>query len=186
MKKSLLFVAFLSIASFAIAQSPVNYGFRTGLNYASLEGDNIDLDSRFGFHANFFADIAVSSSFSLVPEIGVSALGAKADDIRLESGDIVELKTNWLQVGVLAKVKLGQRLFLQLGPQAGVNVGQRDNNDYYNYDFAAVGGIGYNFSENVSVDVRYGYGLSNVFDREFGEGNEANNRYFQIGVAYKL
>ncbi|GAK91151.1 hypothetical protein JCM19297_2596 [Nonlabens ulvanivorans] len=186
MKKLLLFIALISIPVMGVAQTTASYGFRTGLNYSSLEGDDIDLDSRIGFHANFFVNIPVSSSFSLVPEIGLSALGAKADEIRLESGDNVELKTNWLQVGVLAKVNLGQKFFLQLGPQVGVNVGERDNNDYYNYDFAAVGGIGYNFSDSFAIDVRYGYGLSNVFDREFGELNEANNRYFQLGLAYKL
>lgn len=186
MKKLKLFVVLIAIPVLSYAQSSVNYGFRTGLNYSSLEGDNIDLDSRIGFHANFFADIQLSSKFGLSPEIGVSALGAKADDIRLESGDNIELKTNWLQVGVLAKINLGEKLFLKLGPQAGVNVGQRDNNDYYNYDLAVVGGLGYNFSESLSLDVRYGYGLSNIFDREFGELNEANNRYFQLGVAYKL
>ncbi len=188
MNKFLLLIVFISVSTISFAQNGenVNYGFRTGLNYSSLEGDNIDLDSRIGFHANFFANITISDKFSLVPEIGVSALGAKADEIRLESGDNVELKTNWLQVGVLAKIGLGNKLFIQLGPQAGVNVGQRDNNDYYNYDFTAVVGLGYNFNESFAVDVRYGYGLSNVFDREFGELNEANNRYFQLGFAFKL
>ncbi|MGJ8684467.1 MAG: porin family protein [Nonlabens sp.] len=188
MNKFLLLIVFITASTMSFAQSGdnVHYGFRTGLNYSSLEGDNIDLDSRIGFHASFFGDIAVSSNFSLVPEIGVSALGAKADEIRLESGDNVKLKTNWLQVTVLAKINLGDRLFIQLGPQAGVNVGERDNNDYYNYDFAAVAGLGYNFNENFAVDLRYGYGLSNIFDREFGEVNEANNRYFQVGIAYKL
>ncbi|WP_438961914.1 porin family protein [Nonlabens sp.] len=186
MKKLILLVALIAMPLLSYAQSPVNYGFRIGMNYSSLEGDDIDLDNRFGFHANFFADIQLNNTFSLSPEIGLSALGAKADDIELESGDYVEIKTNWLQVGLLTKINLGEKLFLKLGPQVGVNVGQKDNNDYYNYDFAAVGGLGYNFSQNFSVDVRYGYGLSNVFDRAFGENNEANNRYFQLGVAYKM
>lgn len=186
MNKLLLFIGFIAFSAICVGQNSVDYGFRTGLNYSSLEGDNLDLDSRVGFHANFFADISITSKFSLIPEVGLSALGAKAEDIRLESGDNVELKTNWLQVGVLGRIHLGDKLFLQLGPQIGVNVGQTDNNDYYNYDITAVGGIGYNFNENFSVDVRYGYGLSNVFDREFGEFNEANNRYFQLGVAYKM
>lgn len=188
MKKILLFAAVILVTNVAVAQTfdDITYGFRTGLNYSSLEGDNIDLDSRIGYHANFFANIPLSTKFALVPEVGVSALGAKANEIRLESGDNVELKTSWLQVNVLAKVNLSEKLFLQVGPQAGVNVGQRDNNDYYNYDFAVLGGLGYNFNENFSVDVRYGYGLSNVFDRDFSGLNEANNRYFQLGVSYKM
>ncbi|MFT6797933.1 MAG: hypothetical protein ACJAWA_000038, partial [Nonlabens sp.] len=73
-----------------------------------------------------------------------------------------------------------------VGPQAGVNVTERDQNDYYNYDFDAVVGMGYRINENLGVDLRYGYGLSNVFDKEFVNVSDTSNRWLQLGVAYKL
>ncbi|PPK93341.1 MULTISPECIES: porin family protein [Nonlabens] len=191
MKKFLLLVSIIFCGATATAQrsQDVFYGFRLGANYSTLSGGNEkwdDIDSRVGLHASFFAQVALSDSFSLQPELGVSALGVNEKELRLENGDNVQLKTNWLQVSVLARLDLGRRLFILLGPQAGVNVTERDNNDYYNYDFAAVGGIGYKMDENWAVDVRYGYGLSNIFDREFAELEDANNRWFQLGVSYKL
>ncbi|MEO9954749.1 porin family protein [Nonlabens sp.] len=191
MKKFLLLVSIILCGATAAAQAPgdVLYGFRLGANYSTLSGGNEkwdDIDSRIGLHASFFAQVPLSDSFSLQPELGVSALGVNENEVRLENGDNVQLKTNWLQVSVLARLDLGRRLFILLGPQAGVNVTERDDNDYYNYDFAAVGGIGYKMDENWAVDVRYGYGLSNIFDREFAELEDANNRWFQLGVSYKL
>ncbi|WP_298955773.1 porin family protein [uncultured Nonlabens sp.] len=191
MKKLLLLVSIIFCGATSVAQEDgdVSYGFRLGANYSTLSGDNDrwdDVNSRIGIHASFFGQVPLSDSFSLQPELGVSALGINENEVRLENGDNVQLKTNWLQVSVLARLDLGRRLFVLLGPQAGVNVTERDNNDYYNYDFAAVGGLGYKMDENWAVDLRYGYGLSNIFDREFADLEDANNRWFQIGVSYKL
>lgn len=189
MKKTILLIACALVSSLSFAQSysGSKYGFRIGANYSTLNGENLeDLESRIGLHASFFGEFALSDKFSLVPELGVSALGVNEREIRLASGDIVEAKVNWLQLGLLAKVNLGDRLFVQLGPQAGVNVTEKDDNDLYNYDFSAVGGIGFMITENFAIDARYGYGLSNIYDNEFEVNNEANNRYFQLGLSYRL
>ncbi|MEN8816606.1 MAG: porin family protein [Nonlabens sp.] len=189
MKKIILSIALLSCVSFVNGQflEDISYGFRLGLNYSTLSGDNIeDVDDRIGMHVNFFADIPISDRFSLQPEIGISSLGVNEEELRLENGDIVQFKTNWLQVGVLGNINITKQLFALVGPQVGVNITERDNNDYYNYDVAGVIGIGYMFNENLGIDARYGYGFSNIFDREFAEIEEANNRWFQLGVSYKM
>ncbi|MFT7119787.1 MAG: hypothetical protein ACI9LF_002177 [Flavobacteriales bacterium] len=46
--------------------------------------------------------------------------------------------------------------------------------------------MGYRINENLGVDLRYGYGLSNVFDKEFVNVSDTSNRWLQLGVAYKL
>jgi opacity protein-like surface antigen len=189
LKKILLLTLFVSFAITTTAQleKETKYGFRVGANHSTLEGDKLgDLAPRIGMHASFFAEVPLSSKLSLVPELGVSALGVNERELRLPTGDIVESKTNWLQVTLLAKINLSQKLYLQLGPQAGVNVTEKDDNDLYNYDFSAVGGLGYKFNQNLGVDVRYGYGLSNVYDNAFEVDNKAMNRYFQLGLSYRL
>lgn len=194
MKKYLLLfaVVLLSATSFAQYSGDVSYGVRGGVNYSNLSGDNLeDLESRLGFHASFFADIYMSDKLIISPELGVSALGVNeqytvSDGLTLDPGDDLDAKTNWLQLSLLAKLNLGDKLYIMAGPQAGVNVTQNDNNDYYNYDFAGVGGIGYRFNSSWSVDVRYGFGLSNIYDRGLGDLSEANNRYFQLGISYSL
>ncbi len=195
MKKYLLLfsVVLLSTSAFAQYVGDVSYGFRGGLNYSNLAGDDLgDLESRLGFHGSFFADIHMSDKFIISPELGVSALGVNeqytvASPLSgTDAGDDIDAKTNWLQLTLLAKLNLGEKLYVMAGPQAGVNVTQNDNNDYYNYDFAAVAGIGYRLNSSWSVDVRYGFGLSNIYDRGLGDLSEANNRYFQVGVAYRI
>jgi opacity protein-like surface antigen len=190
MKKLFLFVFMVSGTTMMYAQvaGATSYGFRLGVNYASLSGGDLsnDYNNRVGLHANFFAQIPLNATFYLQPEIGLSALGVNENEIRLDNGDIVQLKTNWLQVAVLAHIKTSNQIFVLIGPQAGVNVTERDQNDYYNYDFDGVVGLGYMFSENLALDLRYGYGFSNVFDKEFAGVSEASNRWLQLGVSYKL
>jgi opacity protein-like surface antigen len=181
-KKITLYFSFLFGVSFMAAQSldDVSYGFRLGANFSKLSGDDTnDFNNRQGLHANFFADIRLSNRFSLQPEIGLSALGANEKEKRLGNGDYVQFKTNWLQVGVLGNMYITNNLFVLLGPQVGVNVTERESNDYYNYDLAGLLGVGYRFNENVAIDLRYGYGFSNVFDRAFADVSEASNRWFQ-------
>lgn len=190
MKKLVLFVVMVygTTMMYAQASGASFYGFRLGVNYSSLSGDAVSngYKSRIGLHANFLAEIPLSTAFSLQPEVGLSALGVNENEIELENADRVSLKTNWLQVAVLAHVKIGPRAFVLIGPQAGVNVTESGPNDYYNYDFDGVVGLGYMFNDNLGIDLRYGYGLSNVFDKEFVTVSDASNRWLQLGVAYKL
>jgi hypothetical protein len=190
MKKLLLLVVMVYSTTMMYAQDSgtTSYGFRFGVNYSSLSGDRVfnKYNSRIGLHANFLAEIPLSTAFSLQPEIGLSALGVNENEIELDSGDTVQLKTNWLQVAVLARLKISPRAFVLIGPQAGVNVTESGPNDYYNYDFDGVVGLGYMFNENLGIDLRYGYGLSNVFDKELATVSDARNRWLQLGVAYKL
>lgn len=190
MKKIVLLTILVIFGHFVNAQQidgDVRYGFRTGLNYLTLSGDGFaDSKSRLGMHASFFADVPLSTSFALIPELGVSALGVNARERRLPSGDIIDAKINWLQLGLLAKVNITDRFHLLVGPQVGVNVTQKDDNDLYNYDFNAVGGLGYMLTENLGMDLRYGFGLSNIYDNEFEINNDAKNRYFQLGISYRL
>jgi long-subunit fatty acid transport protein len=190
MKKLFLFVVMVysTTMMYAQASGATSYGFRLGVSYSSLSGDAVsnDYNSRIGLHANFLAEIPLSAAFSLQPEIGLSALGVNENEIELDNGDVVQLKTNWLQVAVLAHLKMGHRAFVLIGPQAGVNVTESGPNDYYNYDFDGVVGIGYMFNENLALDLRYGYGLSNVFDKEIATVSDASNRWLQLGVSYRL
>jgi hypothetical protein len=114
-------------------------------------------------HDNFFAEIPINNSLSLVPELSLSALGVDEPEIRSAYSAVVDSKANWLQISVLAKTYLSQYLYLQVEPQVGVNVTQKGDDDLYNYDFSAVGGIGYMFNQNAGVDLRCGYGFSNIY-----------------------
>jgi len=54
-----------------------------------------------------------------------------------------------------------------------------------NLAYSAVIGADYKINYALFVDVRYNYGLVNVFD-DIPDGNIAQNRALQIGVGYKF
>lgn len=190
MFKKILFIAVALVGTSSLAQytGDVEFGFRAGINYSSLTGDGTeDLDNRFGAHASFFADIILSEKLFLTPELGINALGANADILRLDGNEFVEPKINWLQSSIMLNYNMGNRLYLGAGPYAGVNVSENENNDYYNFDYGALAGVGYRFNGGFTIDVRYGYGFGGVFNMRAQPNTPASyNRYIQIGVAYRL
>ena len=79
MKKLLLSIALVSFCFSANAQ--VKFGARAGLNLASMTGDDAagDLDGRTSLHLGVTAEIEISDSFSLQPELTYSGQGYTAD-----------------------------------------------------------------------------------------------------------
>ena len=76
MKKLLLSIALVSFCFSANAQ----FGAKAGLNLASMTGESAgDLDARTSLHLGFTAEIEISDSFSLQPELIYSGQGYTAD-----------------------------------------------------------------------------------------------------------
>ncbi|BAO56668.1 porin family protein [Nonlabens marinus] len=191
MKKLLLICIALGVFNFSAAQvrSETTYGIRLGLNYSNLETDYFsDSDSRIAPEVLFFAEIPLGNTFSLVPELGFSALGAKEDSFEAADGDYIDFKTNWLTAGFLAQFHLTDLLYLNAGPKFALNVSDNDDGDYYASDLLGVGGVGFQLTNSFSIDARYGYGFTNIFEGTAlgDQGFEAENRFYQLTVTYKL
>ena len=70
-----------------------------------------------------------------------------------------------------------------LGPQIGLKVHKTDDG-MKNIAYSAVIGADYKINYAIFVDVRYNYGIKNVFDEV--SGIVAKNRNIQLGVGYKF
>lgn len=202
MKKIILTVSAVLAFGFMNAQE-TKFGVKGGLNIANISGDIEDNSSKVGFHVGGFVEIKVSDKFSVQPELLFSTQGAKFEESG--SGFSYESKYNlsYLNIPVMAKYYAADKFSLELGPQigfltsakedfteteSGVTVsGNEDIKDIFeSVDFGLNFGAGYDFTENLSVGLRYNLGLSNIAKTEAGDDTKVQNTVFSVSLGYKF
>lgn len=176
MKKQLLFLGFVIIATFSYAQNAM-YGVRAGINVSNLDFEpdaTFDNQHRNGFAIGFFGEYNLTSSISLAPELQFSAEGAKDRALRVD----------YIQAPILVKFKIGDRLSIGAGPLFGVKVHEFEDG-YANFGFSGVGAIEFMITDEFFIDARYHYGVTNILDDNI-VGVEATNTNIQIGIGVKI
>ncbi|GAA4114914.1 porin family protein [Aquimarina addita] len=170
MKKLILVaIALIGFTTTSHAQS-FKFGFKGGLNFATINGDGIDADSRTGYHLGAVGQIGVGPLFAIQPEILYSAQGAKDFDI------------DYLNVPILVKLKFAKFLSVEAGPQFGfvVNDDIKSGGEPESFDMSAAIGAGVEFSK-FFAQLRYNIGLTDVTD-----GGDIKNSAFQVSVGYYI
>lgn len=174
MKKLLFVVSFIFLAKFSFAQP--SYGFRAAVNYSSLdfkEAPMVDNEHRNGLAFGFFAEYFMNDKFSIMPEIQYSAEGGKEEVLR----------ANYIQAPIQLRMSLSDYFKVGIGPQIGLKTWSYEDN-FRNLVFSGVAGIQYNISDSFFLDLRYNYGFTNVFDKDFDYN--AKNQNFQFGIGLKV
>lgn len=175
MKKTLLLVLMIGLSIQAFSQSGT-YGIRGGYNISNLNFDEIptfENKHRNSFYIGFFADFRMSNSVSIVPEIQFSPEGANNEDLHLD----------YIQAPILFKFKVSPKLRLAVGPQVGLK-SHKYEDGVKNWAYSGVGGFEYKLNEMLFIDLRYTYGMSNIFDDYLNF--EAKNTNIQFGVGYQF
>lgn len=175
MKKILLLVLLLACSFYGFSQS-TKYGVRAGLNISNLNFDGTpmpDNDHRNGFVIGFFGEYSLSKTVYVMPELQFSAEGAKPEPLQLD----------YIQMPILFKFRLSEKLHLGAGPQVGLKINKVDDG-IRNFAYSGVAGLEYKINLMLFADVRYTYGFSNIFDDNLGI--KANNSTIQFGVGYKF
>ena len=176
MKSIVLTLLFVAITTASFSQE-VSYGIRGGVNISNLDFDpdaTFTNQHRNGFAFGGFVDYGVSENFSMYIEIQYSAEGAKADDLRAD----------YIQMPILARFALGEKFTLGVGPMASLKTWE-DQDAFSTFTFSAIGGIEYMINDELFIDARVHYGLSNVLDEDIS-GLEAQNTTFQFGFGIKI
>jgi len=174
MKKSILILSFFICSFYGSSQSL--FGARTGVNVSNLdfaEDPTVQNSHRNGFFIGFLAEYNLSERFLFSPELQFSAEGAKFEQIRVD----------YIQAPILFKYFLDEVVAFGVGPQIGIKTHKYEDN-LTNLAFSAVGSIEYRITTEFFVDFRYTYGLTNIFDKEFGV--EAINTSMQFGGGIKF
>lgn len=205
MKKLLLLAALAAGSVFSVsAQSKTTFGARAGVNiaswYATQSGSSVTASSGSitAFSAGVYADAPLGTSFSVQPGIFYSGKGMNSND-GVNTGKI---KTAYIQIPVnfLYNVQSAAgKFYFGLGPYAAYGISAKAEDrlngtkvsidlefgEYLKRMDVGLGSlIGFQFSNNVSLNVNYDLGLTNILADSDGTGSSIKNRVFGISVGY--
>lgn len=189
MKRIFLVVMAVMAFGFTNAQK-TRFGVKGGLNIATIGGAD-ESKALIGFQLGGFAEINVWKKFFIQPELLFSAQGAKFeyDDAR-----DFKINLNYINIPVLAKYYITKEFNVEAGPQLGFLVSSKNISNENSVDLGFNLGAGYNFTDNISVGIRYTVGLSDVY--EYANNNDIDgfgyfddrhaNNVLALTAAYKF
>lgn len=195
MKRIILPILACMVFGFANAQS-TRFGVKGGLNISNFTGYQEDVKSLAGFHIGGFAEIKVSKKFAIQPEFLFSTQGTTIEGY--DGNSNANVKVNYLNIPILAKYYITDTFSVEAGPQIGFLLSAKsrgeDVNDLFkSTDYGLNLGIGYDFTENFAVGLRYTIGLSDIADvpddsqdYPFVYNASFKNSNFALSLAYKF
>ncbi|MFD2939885.1 porin family protein [Flavobacterium notoginsengisoli] len=193
MKRIILSAIAFMVFGFANAQGTGSrFGIKGGVNFPNSSGDFYENETLIGYQVGIFSEIKTDEKFGIQPEILYSTHGVKNKFVKDGIAYDNDVKLSYLNLPILAKYFITQGLSVQAGPQIGFLMHAEENNlnitDHVKtIDFGLNFGIGYNFLQDCSVDLRYNLGLSNALDFHVGDVNyKIKNNVFSLAVGYKL
>lgn len=201
MKKIILAAIAVTTVGFANAQD-IKFGLKGGVNLSNFTGDYRGLSSRVGFQFGGFMEYSLSEKFSIQPELLYSSQGAKLKDSSFDSSYENKTNVNYLNIPVMFKYYVVDKLSIEAGPQIGFLIGGKtkddvtfvggekysqsynSKDDFKTLDFGLNFGAGYDFTEKISLGLRYNLGLANIAD--YGNNFKGHNSVFSLSVGYEF
>lgn len=197
--KKILLAAIAAVVCVGGAFAQLSMGPKVGLNVSSITGDGSQY--RAGVNVGIFANYRINSLFAIQPEFLYSMQGSAFDDVTVLNQTIESNYTShYIDIPVLLKIYPWQGLNVQVGPQFGfcvddeykLKLGGKEisTNDLKQYgydekanafDFAIALGLGYEFDFGMTIDARYNWGLTKIYDDD-----KAKNSVFMISLGYKF
>jgi hypothetical protein len=169
------------------AQEAPRVGFKGGLNLSNLYVDEAnDENARFGWHAGFFTQLLSSEAFAIQPEINYSTKG---------TGVTYAYAGTLFKLGRAAEIHAGPYWSYLLRAEIKNNDGNPanefdtiDRDNFDDWDYGLVGGIGFNLGKSAQLGARYNYGLNKIAESRGAKAilGNAKNQVAQIYVAFNL
>ncbi|MEO5910329.1 MAG: porin family protein [Pelobium sp.] len=211
MKKIILVAVAMVIGGATFAQSrTTTFGLKAGVNLPKYKyvNDNAntsnETETTTNFHVTGYANVPVSTYFSIQPGVSLQGKGAKY----YETGS-TQIEDNVLAlevpVNLVANLPAGPgKFYLGAGPYAGFNIagkrkfisnnstadrdlafGDSNGDDLKSLDFGLNFLAGYQLSSGVNFGAGYGLGLTNLTPTSTSNTNiEQNNRVLSFSVGY--
>ncbi|KGO89519.1 porin family protein [Flavobacterium suncheonense] len=169
-----------------------SFGIKGGLNYSTItKGDfNEGPDPRTSFHLGFVGEIpVVRNVFAIQPEVLYSRQGFEINQTVLGTNYKTEYKLDYINVPVLAKIYLGKAISIEAGPQFGLKIGEKyenddsavETNDVNDFDTALAAGLSFNFTGGLFLSGRFTQSLNEVV-----KDSGSKNQVFQAGIGIKF
>ena len=170
---------FLSLLFGVVCQGQsLKFGVKAGLNYANLTGSELKTEAVTNYHAGIVVELKLSEGLALQPELIYSTQGATFKTVSQDFKD----ELGYITIPIMVKINLSQSLTLELGPQAGFLLNEKDNFDVTKsntFDFTANAGLGLKITNSLFAQGRYGLGLS-----EIKTNSNIRNSVLQLSIGY--
>jgi opacity protein-like surface antigen len=210
MKNNLIYTFFTIFTLTNCVSQNINYGIKAGVNISSFDG-SITNKSLIGPQVGGFAEITINDKLTIQPELLLSMQGAEFEySLRQNfyepiSQKRLKISLYYLNLPITVKYNFIDKFSIIAGPQIGylVKATQKNKSNQFeilnssdetdiknlyktiSYSFNL--GLNYNVTEEMFVDVRYNYGLSNILNGNntlFGTG--LKNNVIQFSIGYRL
>src|SRR5690606_36279328 len=121
-KLSITFVILFGFSQLMVVQAQdIKFGAKAGLSLAKMNGDEEYESMRVALHLGGMAEIKISETFAVQPELLYSAQGYKHAHGKLA--------LNYLVLPIMAKFSVSENLTLEAGPQFGYLLAAKDKYD---------------------------------------------------------
>ena len=207
-KLSIAIVMIFGFSQLMLVQAQdIKFGAKAGLNLANMSGDVEDNSIKLALHIGGMAEIKISETFAVQPELLYSGQGAKFSD--------GSLNLNYLVLPIMAKYSVTENLTLEAGPQFGYLLSAKSKynepeeedlpsisyknsssktqtassnsvdvkENFKSFDLGAAIGASYALNNGMNLSIRYIMGLSNTPNYDGGDFKYKNS-VFQLSVGY--
>jgi hypothetical protein len=180
-------------------------GIKGGLNLSNLYVERPhDDEARVGWHAGVYGQLFASEAFAIQPEVNYSTKGTgvtrvDANSVQFDS----KFNLQYIDIPILAVFKLGDFAEIHAGAYWAYLLGAEisnndripnnefrtvDRDNFEDWDYGLVGGIGFNLGDAAQLGVRYNYGLNKIADSPgarllFGD---SKNQVAQLYLAFNF
>lgn len=190
MKK--VFLSLICLASIATASAQFSAGAKAGAQLSRFNGGSVTADGaemKVGYYGGVYGRYHFAKTMAVQAEVLYSAQGSKIE----QNGDDVKYNFDYINVPVMFQYHLPLGLYLETGPQIGfLTKAERKwkdaKLDYKDItrktDFSWVAGAGFRITDELGVNARYNFGITDINDTEMG--GTARNNVIQLGISWKL
>ncbi len=179
------------------AQAQFSVGVKAGTNISKITGKSFNDEFRYNYLLGAFAEIGLGEVISLNPELLFNQSSSTLDSSGFKSvyqniginNSQTRARLNYLSIPLLANIKLGGPLQLEVGPQYSILMSSDkkflDNahDAFKGGDFSMVGGVKLKFSK-FRLGGRYVIGLDNISN--LGSQDKWKNQAIQLSAGLAL
>ena len=191
MKKRFCLILLLLVSAQVFGQKSkkdvgIVFGLKGGLNVSNFSGDITHNSNRTSIHMGLLSEIVVSDNFSLQPELLYSGQGFSGSS----TPGFSRSKYDYINIPVLAKIYLTEKLSIEAGPQIGFLVSAKEKTEMdkltipnqKTVDFGLNLGLAYDLQNGIFFQTRYNLGLSNVNAGPNENAVKQTNSVFQFST----
>lgn len=195
MSKILSIIALLFSTSFI--SNAQHFGVKLGANYSGI--------GQKGLVNTFNGQSGTASYFGNATQIAGANIGIYAnfgkDKIVVQPEVLYSMKGfkngskkygfNYINVPILVGYKVAPEFTIMLGPEIGYLLNQANpyplyfTDNFKSLDYGAVLAGTYHINEKIGINLRYNYGIANIYDVPYSDAT-TKNRTIQLSIQYQI